>query len=136
MAAVFLLTGSIQAKEAVDPKTYTVSGTYTYYSSEESLDMIGDVVCFEPDKASFAAMPQQAVRKSKRNGTALWFCFHSGIDAKKAFGITKIKPECTYEGRATISFNKFWLYTEEGDDHSAASLLTVKSKTPAKISCD
>jgi hypothetical protein len=112
--------------------TMVVTGTWSYYTDEQSLEMLGDSVCFEPSADSVARFP---VLKHAYHSS--WFCFSNRAKAKVAFALParRDKRGCGIGGKATVSITDYERYDGEGDDFDAARLLSVSDITRKPLAC-
>ena len=60
----------------------TVTGTYGHRTDDESLQMLGGLLCFRPDEASAKRLP-----RPPRTSSLTWFCFQNSKTAMKQLGI-------------------------------------------------
>lgn len=80
-----------------------LNGKYEYRTDSESLDYLGDVVCYFPDKE--AAELLKRPDKSKR---LVWFCFDQNNEAKKALNVPKKKiNHCGFTGFASVKIANY-----------------------------
>ena len=108
-----------------------VSGRYEYRTDAQSMDILGDVVCFFPDEASVSKVP-----RSPRAKRTLWFCFSAESGARSALGIPVTSSSCGYAGTARVGISSYRPYLGEGDDHDVADLVRVIDSTrPVEITC-
>lgn len=105
-----------------------VTGTYSYRIDAESVEQLGDTVCFYP-------LPSSRFRHSRppNDPRIMWFCFANTEDAKRMLHIPReaeIK-ECGLEGQATVEINEHQTAKEDTDGYDVVRLLTVQkvSKT-------
>jgi hypothetical protein len=114
---------------AADP--VELAGRYEYRTDAESLNIIGDAVCFFPDTTSVARVP----RPRPTNRTS-WFCFTATDAARAAFAIPNAKSPCGYAGVGTVIVSNYEPYLGEGDGHDVAELVrVVSSEPPSEIAC-
>lgn len=100
-----------------------VTGTYTYRIDAESLEQLGDTICFDPRSASQFPYPRQPDDLRLR-----WFCFTNTDKAKRMLRIptaAKIK-ECGLQGQATVEIDKYQTGKEDTDDFDVAHLVAVR----------
>jgi hypothetical protein len=74
-----------------------LSGRYEYRTDAESLNIVGDAVCFFPDSASIARVPRPQLIKR-----TLWFCFSATPQARAALGIEEAPSPCGITGAARV----------------------------------
>ncbi|WP_051303483.1 hypothetical protein [Psychromonas aquimarina] len=99
---VFLFSFSSLANQEI-----TFVGDYTYYTDAESLEYLGDVVCFNPNDET----AKLVIRKQKSN-RSVWFCFAPNIEARKSLKVPpKKQGHCGYSGTASIIVSN---YTDTG----------------------
>jgi hypothetical protein len=127
IAALGLLSvASLAVADSVE-----LSGRYEYRTDAESLDTIGDAVCFFPDPASAARVPRPPLAPR-----TVWFCFSATSHARAALAIPEASSPCGYEGTAKVRVSNYKAYLGEGDGHDVADLIQVlSSELPSKIPC-
>ncbi len=124
------------AHSAFAASAMTLSGTFSHRTSDMDLEMLGDVVCFEPTEET--AQPISQLR-SKEDSRMIWFCFSNADQAKADLGIPQEKPEnsCGYEGEASIRVSGYELAQPDTDEHDSALLEAVLEKGKIKdIACE
>jgi hypothetical protein len=127
VAVLGLLSGLSWA--AADPVALT--GRYEYRTDAESLNIIGDAVCFFPDAASIASVP-----RPRLTNRTLWFCFSATDAARAALAIPKAPSPCGYTGIGKVIVSNYQPYLGEGDGHDVAQLVrVVSSEPPSMIAC-
>jgi hypothetical protein len=111
-----------------------LSGEYYYRTDAETLELMGERVCFLPDPASADLLLKPAGIQD------LWFCFEDVKGAKKAFGIPAVREAgmCKYHGPAVIRISGYHASQMEGDaEWNTARLEKVFSHSaPQKSACD
>ena len=122
LAALGLL--SLASLAASDP--VELSGRYEYRTDAESLNIIGDAVCFFPDPASISKVPRSPPPKR-----TLWFCFSATPHALAALAIPATPSRCGYTGAGRVIVRNYKPYLGEGDGHDVADLVRVISSVPA-----
>jgi hypothetical protein len=107
----------------------TLTGTYSRTLDPEYLEYMGDGICFEPNKTSYALIP-----RPKGDERTAWFCFSNFEQAKKTFKLPDSikKGFCKYEGKATITIKDYNLFVEETEGSDLTQLVAAKNITPAK----
>ncbi len=120
---------SVVSLAANDP--VEVSGRYEYRTDAESLNIVGDAVCFFPDSTSIKRVPRPSL-----TGRTLWFCFSSTSHAHAVLGIPEAPSPCGYTGAGKVIVSNYKPYLGEGDGHDVADLVRViSSEPPKKIRC-
>jgi uncharacterized protein YecT (DUF1311 family) len=118
---------------ALAENTMMLKGKYELRADAESLEMIGDFVCFYPDSSSAKLLPRSA-----KDVRIPWFCFNSSIEAKKLLGIslTEDKTSCGVSGSAVVKVKDYKVALEEGEQFDTATLILAKDNVNQKtISC-
>jgi hypothetical protein len=113
---------SLEAQTLPKPPN-VVTGTYTYRIDAESLEQLGDTICFDPRSASQFPHPRPPDDRGLR-----WFCFTDTDKAKRMLRIptaAKIK-ECGGQGQATVEIDKYQMGKEDTDDFDVAHLVAVR----------
>jgi len=114
-------------------KPIVFDGRYEYRTDEESLEMLGEQVCFFPTGPSSANVPRPT-----GDHRLPWFCFTNSEQAARMFSF-ELKAGsngCGFEGKAKITVSSYQGYTGEGDDHDVATLDAVLEKSkPALLPC-
>ena len=109
-----------------------LSGRYEYRTDAQSKEIIGDAVCFFPDRASIPSVPRPAL-----TNRTTWFCFSATPRARAAFSIPEAPSPCGYAGTGKVIVNNYKPYLGEGDGHDIADLVRVISSEPATaLRCD
>jgi hypothetical protein len=121
------VSGLLQAQSS-SKSPNVVTGTYTYRTDAESLEQLGDTVCFHPRSGS-----QFQYSRPSDDRRLMWFCFTNIDDVKQKLRIpplAKIK-ECGLQGQATVKIEKYQTGKEDTDDFDVAHLVAVRqiSKT-------
>lgn len=103
--------------------TMMVKGKYELRTDAESLEIIGDFVCFYPDSSSAKLLPRSA-----KDVRIPWFCFNNSTEAKKLLGIslTEDKSSCGVSGSALVKVKDYRVALGEGEQFDTATLLLVK----------
>ena len=108
-------------------------GKYEYRTDEESLEMLGEQVCFFPSKQSSGNVPRPS-----GDHRLPWFCFTNSKEAGRLFGfaLDDRSKECGFRGNAKIVVSGYKRYTGEGDDNDVVTLESVLEKSkPEVIPC-
>jgi len=105
----------------------TFEGRYEYRTDVESLEMLGEQVCFFPSKPSSENVPRPT-----GDYRLPWFCFTNSKQAAHLFGfaLNARSNECGFKGNAKIKISSYKRYSGEGDDNDVATLdaVLIKSK--------
>jgi hypothetical protein len=112
----------------------TISGDYEWRFDDETLQHIGDLVCFYPKEASASLIPR--AMDDKR---VPWFCFSQQEDARKMLKIPSKRPNgnCTYTGEATIVIADYVVNLRESEVNDEARLVKVISASiPKNLKCE
>lgn len=113
--------------------TITVSGEFSRYTDPDSLNIMGDTLCFYPKGPSAKLIPRVNDSRSP------WFCF---ANAKQAMQILKVptqisKKNCGYQGKAELTVTRYIADRAETSTHDTAQLVRVISSTkPEPIRCE
>ncbi|WP_053007679.1 hypothetical protein [Pragia fontium] len=113
--------------------TMTLSGEYSFYTDEMSMEMIGQNICMSPDAQTGKQIP-----RSKNDERQLWFCFSDYEQARKALDIPKQAPEkgCGYSGKLTVEVSDYHVNQQQNDDFDVAKLVKVINyQKPDVIEC-
>lgn len=116
------VSGLLQA-QTVSTSPNLVTGTYAYHIDAESLEQLGDTVCFYPSSGS-----QFLHTRPSDDRRLMWFCFTNVNDAKRMLRIppaAKIK-ECGLEGQAIVEIGAYRTAKEDTDDFDVAQLVAVR----------
>jgi hypothetical protein len=107
----------------------TFEGRYEFRTDDESLDVLGNQVCFFPAERTSATVPRPAGDKRLP-----WFCFANSKSAAHMFGfkLAKHAKGCGVFGNALVSVSNYKRYAGEGDGNDIATLMTVSSTSPPK----
>jgi uncharacterized protein YecT (DUF1311 family) len=110
-----------------------LNGKYELRTDTDSMDIIGDFVCFYPDAISAKLLPRSA------NDVRIpWFCFNNTIAAKKLLDIslTEDKTSCGISGSAMVKVKDYKVALGEGEQFDTATLILAKGNVNQKsISC-
>lgn len=119
---IIFLVLSIGAATPVLAQELRLEGRFEYRTDEESRDVLGDQVCFFPDRSTAGLVP-----RDKSDRRLVWFCFSSTSDAKRMLQIPSLLPakSCGYAGNAAITVADYRLYRGEGDGNDVALLKKV-----------
>ncbi|MGK5024461.1 hypothetical protein [Janthinobacterium sp. RB2R34] len=114
-------------------KPIVLDGQYSQRTDEMSLQIIGEQVCFIPDKAQWGRLPRLAAATHDA-----WFCFSNGAEARKLLRVpARQQDNCGWQARARIIIDTYQPYLEEGDGHDMARLASVdKVAQPNAIACE
>jgi len=110
--------------------TITLTGTVDWRTDDETLDLIGDHVCFVPAGSSAKLIPRE-----KSDSRSPWFCFSNQAMAMKSLGIPASKPNgaCGYAIEATLVVTDYIANREESEVFDIARLVAVKSSGPLRL---
>ena len=100
-----------------------VEGTWTYRTDAESVEQLGDSICFVPvpgSKVKYARPPADP--------KMTWFCFANDDDAKRMLRIPAPLPAkgCGVQGQATIEIGEGRPAKPDTDDVDAVRLIAVR----------
>ncbi|ATD62851.1 MAG: hypothetical protein ACOH2S_02070 [Janthinobacterium svalbardensis] len=133
LAALLLSTAclSAQAQAQVQPPI-VLDGQYSARTDEMSLQIIGERVCFVPDKAQWSRLPRPAATH------AVWFCFSNDGEARRLLRVPARQADnCGWQARARIVIDTYQAYVEQGDGNDMARLASVvKVAQPNAIACE
>ena len=113
--------------------TISFEGRYEYRTDSESLEMLGEQVCFFPSRPS-----SQNVPRPTGDRRLPWFCFTNSKQAAHllGFALNAGSYECGLKGNAKITVSSYKRYTGEGDDNDVATLDAVLEKSkPESLPC-
>ena len=111
----------------------TLEGRYEYRTDPESLEMLGEQVCFFPSKPSSENVPRPI-----GDHRVPWFCFTNSKQVAHLFGfkLNASSHECGFKGNAKIKVTGYKRYPGDGDDNDVAMLDAVLKKTkPVSLPC-
>lgn len=130
LALLFLL-GTTQLYTPSE-KPIVLDGQYSQRTDEMSLQIIGDRVCFAPDKAQWGRLPRPAATHDA------WFCFSNDAEARKLLRVPARQADnCGWQARARIIIDTYQPYLQEGDGNDMARLASVdKVAQPNAIACE
>ena len=130
LALLFLL-GATQLYTPSD-QPIVLDGQYSLRSDEMSLQIIGERICFAPDKAQWGRLPRPAAAHDA------WFCFANDAEARKLLRVPARQADnCGWQARARIIIDAYQPYLQEGDGQDMARLASVdKVAQPNAIACD
>jgi len=95
---LFCITLLFISFTAIASEELTLAGKYEYRTDSESLEYIGNLVCFFPNDET--AKLVKRVKKSKR---MVWFCFVPNNEAKIELNVPEMQTKhCGYTGQASI----------------------------------
>ena len=109
-----------------------LDGQYSLRTDEMSLQIIGDRVCFAPDKAQWGRLPRPAAQHE------IWFCFANDGEARRLLRVPARQADnCGWQARARIIIDSYQPYMEQGDGNDMARLASViKVAQPNAIACE
>ena len=109
-----------------------LDGQYSLRTDEMSLEIIGNRVCFAPDKAQWGRLPRPAATH------AAWFCFSNDGEARRLLRVPARQADnCGWQARARIVIDTYQPYVEQGDGNDMARLASVvKVAQPNAIACE
>lgn len=109
-----------------------LDGQYSARTDEMSLQIIGERVCFAPDKAQWGRLPRPAASH------AVWFCFSNDGEARRLLRVPARQADnCGWQARARIVIDTYQPYVEQGDGNDMARLQSVvKVAQPNAIACE
>lgn len=130
LALLFLL-GATQLYTPPE-KPIVLDGQYSQRTDEMSLQIIGERVCFAPDKAQWGRLPRPAAKHDA------WFCFANDAEARKLLRVpARQLDNCGWQARARIIIDTYQPYLQEGDGNDMARLASVdKVAQPNAIACE
>ncbi|MGK5028101.1 hypothetical protein [Janthinobacterium sp. MDT1-19] len=122
---------STQAHAQVQPPI-VLDGQYSARTDEMSLQIIGNRVCFAPDKAQWGRLPRPAATHDA------WFCFSNDGEARRLLRVPARQADnCGWQARARIVIDTYQAYVEQGDGNDMARLASViKVAQPNAIACE
>jgi hypothetical protein len=113
--------------------TATLRGSFVRRLDKETLDLVGDHLCFYPSGPSRALIPRgDADRRMP------WFCFSNQLSARRLLKMSRDKAadSCGFQGRATIVVSDYVVDRRESEAHDLAHLVRVVSAArPTSIRC-
>lgn len=112
--------------------TIVLDGQYSARTDEMSLEIIGNRVCFAPDKAQWGRLPRPAATHDA------WFCFSNDAEARRLLRVPARQADnCGWQARARIVIDTYQPYVEQGDGNDMARLASVvKVAQPNAIACE
>lgn len=130
LAAALLLTTACLSAQAQAP--IVLDGQYSARTDEMSLQIIGNRVCFAPDKAQWGRLPRPAATHDA------WFCFSNDAEARRLLRVPARQADhCGWQARARIVIESYQPYGEQGDGNDMARLTSViKVAQPNAIACE
>lgn len=129
--ATFTLMVSLNVSAA--DKNLTLSGEYSYFTDEMSLEMMGQNICMYPDATTAKLVPRK-----KGDARDVWFCFTDFEQARAALEIPEATPanSCGFKGNLTVEVKDYKVNEAENDDFDVATLVKVIShEKPSTIEC-
>lgn len=132
LAATLLLASASLSAQAQPQPPIVLDGMYTWRTDEMSLEMIGNRVCFAPDKAQWGRLPRPAATHDA------WFCFSNDAEARRLLRVPpRQEDNCGWQARARIIIDTYQPYLEQGDGNDMARLQSVvKVAQPNAIACE
>ena len=129
-AAILLLAATHLSAQAQSP--IVLDGQYSARTDEMSLELIGNRVCFAPDKAQWGSLPRPAATHDA------WFCFSNDAEARRLLRVPARQADnCGWQARARIVIDSYQPYGEQGDGNDVARLASVvKVAQPNAIACE
>lgn len=130
LAATLLLATACLSARAQPP--IVLDGMYNVRTDEMSLEIIGNRVCFAPDKAQWGRLPRPAATHDA------WFCFSNDAEARRLLRVPARQADnCGWQARARIVIDSYQAYVEQGDGNDMARLQSVvKVAQPNAIACE
>lgn len=130
LAAALLLATACLSAQAQAP--IVLDGQYSARTDEMSLEIIGNRVCFAPDKAQWGRLPRPAATHDA------WFCFSNDAEARRLLRVPARQADnCGWQARARIVIDTYQPYVEQGDGNDMARLTSVvKVAQPNAIACE
>ena len=132
LAAILLLATACLSAHAQTQTPIVLDGQYSARTDEMSLEIIGNRVCFAPDKAQWGRLPRPAATH------AVWFCFSNDGEARRLLRVPAGQADnCGWQARARIVIDSYQPYVEQGDGNDMARLgSVVKVAQPNAIACE
>lgn len=130
---LFACIPGLVGAESLSKAPDVVAGTYSYRTDAESVEQLGDAVCFYPRSGS-------RFRHTRPSGDRriMWFCFANVNDAKRMLGIppaAKIN-ECGLQGQATVEIDEHQTAKQDTDDVDVVRLVAVRNVSKTRsIGC-
>lgn len=130
LAAALLLATACLSAQAQTP--IVLDGQYSVRTDEMSVQIIGERVCFAPDKAQWGRLPRPAAAHDA------WFCFANDGQARRLLRVPARQADnCGWQARARIVIDSYQPYLEQGDGNDMARLASViKVAQPNAIACE
>lgn len=130
LAAALLLATACLSAQAQTP--IVLDGQYSVRTDEMSVQIIGERVCFAPDKAQWDRLPRPAAAHDA------WFCFANDAQARRLLRVPARQADnCGWQARARIVIDSYQPYGEQGDGNDMARLASViKVAQPNAIACE
>ncbi|NBV19215.1 hypothetical protein [Janthinobacterium sp.] len=130
LAAALLLATACLSAQAQTP--IVLDGQYSVRTDEMSVQIIGERVCFAPDKAQWGRLPRPAAAHDA------WFCFANDGQARRLLRVPARQADnCGWQARARIVIDSYQPYGEQGDGNDMARLASViKVAQPNAIACE
>ncbi|NHQ92694.1 hypothetical protein [Janthinobacterium lividum] len=132
LAASLLLATACLSTQARAQPPIVLDGQYSAHTDEMSLQIIGDRVCFAPDKAQWGRLPRPAATHDA------WFCFSNDGEARRLLRVPARQADnCGWQARARIVIDTYQPYVEQGEGNDMARLASVvKVAQPNAIACE
>ena len=130
LAAALLLATACLSAQAQTP--IVLDGQDSVRTDEMSVQIIGERVCFAPDKAQWGRLPRPAAAHDA------WFCFANDGQARRLLRVPARQADnCGWQARARIVIDSYQPYGEQGDGNDMARLASViKVAQPNAIACE
>ena len=130
--AALLVPALLLCAQAQAQPPIVLDGQYSLRTDEMSLEIIGDRVCFAPDKAQWGRLPRPAAPHE------IWFCFANDGVARRLLRVPARQADnCGWQARARIVIDTYQPYVEQGDGNDMARLASVvKVAQPNAIACE
>ncbi|WP_298405289.1 hypothetical protein [Janthinobacterium sp.] len=130
--AALLVPALLLCAQAQAQPRIVLDGQYSLRTDEMSLQIIGDRVCFAPDKAQWGRLPRPAAQHE------IWFCFANDGEARRLLRVPARQADnCGWQARARIIIDSYQPYMEQGDGNDMARLASViKVAQPNAIACE
>ena len=130
LAAALLLATACLSAQAQTP--IVLDGQYSVRTDEMSVQIIGERICFAPDKAQWGRLPRLAAAHDA------WFCFANDGQARRLLRVPARQADnCGWQARARIVIDSYQPYGEQGDGNDMARLASViKVAQPNAIACE
>lgn len=138
LATASLLLLPVTSNMAMAASDMTVPGKFSYRTTDEDMEFLGDIVCFYPTDENFGPILKLRHQRDKNDGRTAWFCFKNTKQAKADFSIPSAKPNnaCGYQGKATVLISDYKLAAPDTGSMDTATLKRITNQGPvSKIPC-